>query len=115
MSRARAPWLLTYYVLVNPGVEEWFWRSTLLTATGPVPKTWRGVFSTVAFVPFHGVVLVAVFGTNGLAWLLLGISAMSALWTVIQIRRGSTWFAYVSHMGADAGVALLYARFLSSG
>jgi hypothetical protein len=115
MSPTRAPWLLTYYVLVNPGLEEWFWRATLLDATGPIRAPGRRAISIVAFVPFHAVVLQAVFGSTGLAWMLVGIAGASAFWASVQVRRGTTWPAYASHMGADAGVALLYFRFLGSG
>jgi hypothetical protein len=105
--------MLVYYVLVNPGVEEWFWRSTLLTAAGPIGTGWRRALAVLAFVPFHGVVLAAVFGTAVLPWMLIGIGAAGAIWTGLQIRYGSTWVGGASHLGADAGVALLYFRFLA--
>ena len=113
MDAARAPWMLAYYVLVNPGVEEWFWRSTLLTAAGNLGAAPRRALAVLAFVPFHGVVLAAVFGTAGLLWMLIGIAAAGAIWTWLQIRCDATWVAGASHLGADAGVVLLYLRFLA--
>jgi hypothetical protein len=107
-------WLLLYYAAVNPWIEEWFWRGTLLG--GPVRQALGSLrartLALVGFWPLHAVVLVSSFGLAQGGLFSLACLAAGALWTLMRERQGHAWGALASHQGADAGVVWLYWVFL---
>lgn len=106
--------LLGLYALLNPWLEEWFWRGTLLGSA--VKRRLRPAgavaLSIGAFMPFHLVFLLRSFGVT-LGLLFAGVVlAAASLWAALQERHGHTWWSAASHVGADLGVVLLYLFFL---
>src|SRR5262249_9593754 len=70
------------YALVNPWIEERYWRGALLGAavTGRVGRRWARAVAIFAFLNHHAVVLVPSFGWRTAALLCVGIGAAGALW-----------------------------------
>ena len=102
--------ILTYYVVMNPWVEERFWRGAV---AGPrfrqVVGSRASFFGSVfAFWLFHVFVLCLAFGfVLGFVTSLFVLVAAWA-WTVVRIRTGNVWWCMVTHLGADLGLAILY-------
>jgi membrane protease YdiL (CAAX protease family) len=101
---------LFYYALVNPIVEERWWRGAVL---GPGFRSRIGargarVLSSVGFLPHHAVVLVASYGFILGAALVFPVLAAACLWTAWRERTGRVWLPLASHAGTDVGLALLY-------
>ena len=109
-------WLLTYYVVVNPWVEEWFWRAALLGAHArrQLGTTTSVAFSIGAFTTFHLCVLWIAFGAAAGTGAASSVLGAGVLWTILRLRSGHTWWSAVSHQGADLGLAILYFAFLNS-
>jgi CAAX prenyl protease-like protein len=102
--------LLVWYVLVNPWIEEWFWRGALLGSRvsdhlGPGRAR---ALAMLGFLPYHYAVLALGFGPRVGCVLALGVLLGSACWTAMRLRFGSAWWAAASHQGADLGLALVY-------
>jgi membrane protease YdiL (CAAX protease family) len=102
---------LMWMVLVNPWIEEMFWRGTLLgprcsRLLGRPGSLW---LSVLGFVPFHVVAMHALFGA--VAWWLAGPVLLGSLvWAWISRWRGSPLPAVLSHQAADLVVVLAVAR-----
>jgi hypothetical protein len=102
--------LLLAYVGLNPWIEEWFWRGTLLGGAGGAPRgaaraRWLAI---LGFVPFHLVFLVPSFGWPLSIIIGVAIAAASWIWVILRERQGHVWGAAASHWGADAGLVALY-------
>lgn len=102
-------WLVVY-VLVNPWVEERYWRGALLSE--PVQARFgRAATRALAILGFgihHAVVLGASLGWGRGLVLVLPVVAAGAIWTVMRERSGGIAPAIASHRGADLALALLY-------
>jgi len=111
MQGTSAGVLLAWYVLVNPWVEEVFWRGTLLggRCERVLGRRVCLLVSIVGFVPFHLVVLRALFGAQGV-WLSLPVLVGSAAWAGMTRWRRSPFPAAISHQVADVAVVVLFLR-----
>ena len=81
---------LLWYVLANPWIEEAFWRGALLSRRfqNLVGRNLSHGIATIGFVPYHLVVLHAMFGPSAW-WLALPILIGSATWVGITLWSGA--------------------------
>lgn len=94
------PYFIVYYVLVNPILEEYYWRGFL----GSVAK--RPIVYDFLFAGYHLIVLA---GHVGIVWLVVAFLVLCiAAWYWRQISRttGGLLTATLSHMAADITVIL---------
>jgi membrane protease YdiL (CAAX protease family) len=100
---------LAYYVVVNPWLEELYWRGALLgggrARLGPGAAR---ALATLGFLPHHLVVLGLGFGWDAALGLAVPILAAAAAWVAWCERTGSIWDAAATHAGADLGLAIVY-------
>jgi hypothetical protein len=101
---------LVYYALVNPWIEEAFWRGRLLGAAarnrlGVVPARTLSVFG---FLPMHIVVLSSSFEPSTTLLMSCAVLVGSLAWTWMQEKCRTTWLPAASHMGADLGLVIAY-------
>jgi hypothetical protein len=106
-GEARLPWLATY-VLVNPVLEERFWRGALL-APGMRHRIGDRAARALAVLGFgghHAVVLVTSWGwALGLA-LVPAVLVAAAVWARWVLTRGGIGDSWASHLGADVGLVV---------
>ncbi len=97
-------WFAIYYCIVNPPLEETFWRDVWGSPT-------RGLhYSDILFAGYHGVVLI-LFVTW--PWALLAVAILTTTawaWRFITNRFGGIAIPLWSHLTAD--VAVMAAVFL---
>jgi hypothetical protein len=89
---------VAYHVLVNPVIEERFWRRHLATASR------RFDTGDVAFAGYHLVVLAPLLPV---AWLVVtfGVLVVAGwVWRQVAVASGSLVLPVVSHLAADAAV-----------
>ncbi len=103
-------WLVLVFALLNPWIEERFWRGALLG--DPVRRRLgaRGAraLAVWGFCPLHAVFLLRSFDALS-GWLCTGgVLLATILWTSARERSGNAWLSAASHQGADAGVVCLY-------
>lgn len=102
---------LVWFVVVNPWIEEVFWRGTLFGGRCVRVLGRRGGFtvSVLGFVPFHLVVLCALFGGSNW-WLALPLGLGSVVWATLRLWRRSLLVAVLCHQAADIVLVLVVAR-----
>jgi hypothetical protein len=101
---------LAYYVIVNPWVEERYWRGALL-APAVVARLGTAPARALAVLGFgihHLAVLGASFGLARGALLVLPVLAAGAAWTLMRLRSGGVSLAVASHLGTDLALAAVY-------
>lgn len=111
----QGPWLLAYYSLVNPFIEERFWRVGLLGAAvmQSCPTWGRWLLATVGFGLYHAVVLVQLLGLHAGLVAVLGVVGAAFIWSLLyEYERGGR-LCSSSHLGADLGTVALYYLLLS--
>jgi hypothetical protein len=94
------PYFIVYYVLVNPILEEYYWRGYL----GSDAR--RPIVYDFLFAGYHLIVLA---GHIGIIWLVVVFFALSsAAWYWRQISRitGGLLTTTLSHMAADITIIL---------
>jgi uncharacterized protein len=100
LTAASWPYFIAYYILVNPVLEEYYWRGYL----GSIAK--RPVVNDFLFAGYHLIVLA---GNVGLFWLMAAFLVLcAAAWYWRQISRvtGGLLATTLSHGAADITVIL---------
>jgi len=95
LTRATWPLFITYFVLVNPFVEEYFWRGHLGSPT-------KNVFpSDFAYAGFHGLVLMGKTHTSTIIYSLIVLILAGWFWRQIARDDQGLLAAVLGHMAAD--------------
>ncbi|MGM0930913.1 MAG: CPBP family intramembrane glutamic endopeptidase [Actinomycetota bacterium] len=95
------PWLV--FALVNPVIEESYWRGMLLEARGSWPFWLIAVYSTMLFVLSHPL-MWGVFSTGNRSAALFGsLAVMGLAWAYIRRTTGSLRIPIWSHALVDVG------------
>ena len=100
ITNAWWPAFLTYFVCVNPLLEECAWRASLGSPSR------APIWHDVAFAGYHSVVMALFLGWP---WLLVALAALTAVgWTLRQLARdtGGLLIPIIAHAAADAGIML---------
>lgn len=95
---------VAYHALVNPVIEERYWRRHLVSAR-------RGIDpGDVAFAGYHLVVLVPLLPVVWLAVVLIVLVAAAWSWRRTAVATGSLTLPIASHLAADAAIMLVLVR-----
>jgi membrane protease YdiL (CAAX protease family) len=94
------PFFIAYYVLVNPCLEEYFWRGCLGS------KAKRPILNDFLFAGYHLVVLAGSLAVLWLPVVLLVLAGAAWYWRQISRITGGLLAAILSHMAADVTVIL---------
>jgi membrane protease YdiL (CAAX protease family) len=92
------PWFIAYFALVNPWLEEIYWRAWLSGPSKyPVPEDfWFGGYHLLILWPF------VAFGWMALAFAIL--AAVAWFWRQIFRQTGSLLIPAIAHMLADFSI-----------
>lgn len=95
LTRATWPLFITYFVLANPFVEEYFWRGCLGSPT-------KNVFpSDFAYAGFHGLILMGKMHTSAMIYSLIVLILAGWFWRQIAREDGGLLAPVLGHMAAD--------------
>lgn len=106
-----APWIafMAYYAVVNPWLEELFWRGFYPSRVRP------GLVADLLFAGYHVMVMVLFVK---LPWALLTFAVLVAVafvWRAVARRQGGLAVPVASHMAADVSIVAAAAFLAASG
>ena len=107
LTRNTWPLFITYFVLVNPLVEEYFWRGYLGSQTRNVHS------SDLLYAGFHGLILAGKMHTGAVLYSLMVLVLAGWFWRQIARIDGSLLAPVLGHMAAD--FTILVAIYLRTG
>lgn len=87
-----------YHALVNPLVEEAYWRGALGEARGLLRP------SDLAFAGYHALVLARFTGPWPILLSVVVLACAGAFWRFTYRRTGTLWPATCAHLAADAAI-----------
>ena len=95
LTRSTWPWFITYFALVNPWIEEYFWRGYLGSST-------RRLYpSDFLYAGFHGLILMGKMQA-GLVLYSLGVLALAGwFWRQLACLNEGLLASVLGHMAAD--------------
>ena len=100
LTAAAWPEFIFYFVLVNPWLEEFYWRGYLGSeARGPV-------LNDFLYAGYHGLVLAGRVAVPWLAAILLVMAGAAWLWRQADRGAGGLLPSCISHLAADLTVLL---------
>ncbi len=98
LTSAIWPGFLAYFVLVNPVIEEYYWRGFL--AGGQ-----KGIsLNDVWFSGYHLLVLAGLISPLWLVVVFISLTFAAWFWRQINCRNGGLLASMVSHLAADVAV-----------
>ena len=98
---------ITYFVLVNPLLEEYFWRGYLGSPT-------KGLFpSDFAYAGFHGLILIGKMQISTVIYSLLVLVLAGWFWRQIAREDGGLLAPVLGHMAADFTILVAIYRLSS--
>ena len=101
LTRATWPLFIAYFVLVNPFVEEYFWRGYLGSLT-------KNLFpSDFAYAGFHGLILMGKIHTSAVIYSLVILILAGWFWRQIAREDGGLLAPVLGHMAADFTILLV--------
>ncbi len=98
LTSAAWPGFITYFALVNPWIEEYFWRGYLNDPSRlPAPVDF-------AFAGYH---LLILYGKTSWPWIAISflvLAAVAWLWRQVSRKTRGLLIASLSHMAADLSI-----------
>ncbi|MBI2933242.1 MAG: CPBP family intramembrane metalloprotease [Planctomycetes bacterium] len=103
LLRQLEPWdlVVLWSIVLNPWIEEYYWRGFLLPRTGVLAG---GLL--FAFMHFAG--LAAVFTPLQAVAYALPVAGAGVFWGWLRRASGSLWPCIITHLATDAGLLLLF-------
>lgn len=105
--------LLLILVLLNPILEEIYWRGYLYHRIGQSLGSAKNMLhASFWFTTYHLVVIIPVFSWPLNVVVAIPIFAAGVLWGWIRHRTGSLLIPIISHMVADLGIVIIYMQYV---
>jgi membrane protease YdiL (CAAX protease family) len=95
LTRTTWPVFITYFILVNPLVEEYFWRGYLGSPTRNVHA------SDFLYSGFHGLILLGKMQSGAILYSLIMLVLAGWFWRQIAREDGGLLAPVLGHMAAD--------------
>jgi hypothetical protein len=99
----RSTWIpfIAYFVLVNPLVEEYYWRGVLGSDTNGF------YFGDVIYAGYHAMILLDKVPLASIAFALSCLTFIGWFWRRLKRRDGGLLAAVLGHMAADLSILLV--------
>lgn len=108
----RFPWYATFFVLLVPLMEEWWWRGQALPRCVARFGTRGGVALTaMGFAAYHAFVLLRLYDPLAVALRMTAILGAGVFWTALAHREGRWGLAYLGHLAADISIVVIFLLF----
>lgn len=108
-------WLVLVLVLVNPFLEELYWRGYFFyKANGRFAQKKLILLSSFFYSLYHLLSVVPLFAWPTPIIVIIAVFVAGVSWGILRAKTGSLAGAVVSHIFADAGIILLYLLYLRS-
>lgn len=95
LTQTTWPVFITYFVLVNPMVEEYFWRGYLGSPTRNVHA------SDFLYSGFHGLILLGKMQSGAILYSLVLLVVAGWFWRQVTRENGGLLAPVLGHMAAD--------------
>ena len=92
-------WLL--FALINPFVEEGYWRGAMLDAAARWPVVLRVVYSSSVFAVSHPLIYGTFSDANRTLEVVIATFVMGLAWSIAYLRMRSLWIPIVAHVITD--------------
>lgn len=109
----RSPWLFAgVLILINPLLEELFWRGYLFSKWSQFVRRNTAIGLTALFyASYHFFTTIRIF-TLSIAIFLTGVVFLAGLvWGYCRSVSDSVWCAIISHLWADLAIVVVYVKF----
>lgn len=106
LTQSTWPLFITYFALVNPLIEEYFWRGYLGSPTT------HFYISDFLYAGFHGFILMSKMATGSILYSLIVLILAGWFWRQLARVDGGLLAPVLGHMAAD--FTILFAVFLKS-
>ena len=100
LSKSAWPAFLTYFVLVNPFVEEYYWRGYLGNPTS------RLYISDFLYAGFHALILIGKVQISAIVYSLIALVMAGWFWRQIRREDRGLLAPVLGHMAADLTILL---------
>jgi membrane protease YdiL (CAAX protease family) len=100
VTRHTWPVLAVYFCIVNSILEEFFWRGRLMR------YTIRPVADDFLFAGYHAFVMLAFASPVWAIPVIVAVAFAGWLWRVLRVTTGSLTASLITHIVADAGIAV---------
>jgi len=100
LTRSAWPGFIGYFVLVNPFVEEYFWRGLLGSPTS------RVYTSDFLYAGFHALILIGKIQMSAILYSLVALVIAGWFWRQIGRKDKGLLAAVLGHMAADLTILL---------
>lgn len=104
LTRSSWPLFITYFALVNPFIEEYFWRGLLGSPT-------RGLYlSDVLYAGFHALILWGKVRTGAVIYSLVVLTVAGWFWRQLARANEGLLAPVTGHMAADFTILMAVYR-----
>lgn len=107
-------WLMLVLILVNPILEEIYWRGYVFTKLNGNMKTTHVVWITALFYSlYHFLSVIPLFNWPYNMLVMIPVFLAGMIWGYMRSTSNSVAGSIVSHILADAGIMAVYVWFLN--
>ena len=100
LNKSTWPWFIAYFALVNPFIEEYFWRGYLGNNTKSLHT------SDFLYAGFHGLVLINKVSARSIVFGLCMLVLAGWFWRQVYREDGGLLAPVLGHMAADLTILL---------
>lgn len=109
----RSPWIFGgVLVLINPFLEELFWRGYLFSKWSQhIRRVYVIGLTALFYASYHFITTIRIFSLSIAIFLTAFVFLAGVFWGYCRSVYDSVWCAIISHMWADVAIVVVYAKY----